>query len=111
MQKTTQKDINNIVWKACDSFRGVMNSSEYKDYILSLLFVKYLSDFYKEKRVELSSKYDGDEARIERALSREKFKLDEKCTFDYLVANKENSELGELINTALDRIEEDNPTK
>ena len=111
MQKTTQKDINNIVWKSCDSFRGVMNSSEYKDYILSLLFVKYLSDFYKEKRVELSSKYDGDEARIERALSREKFKLDEKCTFDYLVANKENSELGELINTALDRIEEDNPTK
>ena len=83
MQKTTQKDINNIVWKSCDSFRGVMNSSEYKDYILSLLFVKYLSDFYKEKRVELSSKYDGDEARIERALSREKFKLDEKCTFDY----------------------------
>ncbi|MGQ4003246.1 type I restriction-modification system subunit M [Francisellaceae bacterium CB52] len=111
MQKTTQKDINNIVWKACDSFRGSMNSSEYKDYVLSLLFVKYLSDFYKEKQTELSQKYSGDASRVERALSREKFKLDEKCTFDYLVANKHNDELGQLINTALDRIEEDNPTK
>ena len=50
MQKTTQDTINNIVWKACDTFRGTMDSSDYKDYILTMLFVKYLSDFYKEKK-------------------------------------------------------------
>jgi len=41
-----------------------------------MLFVKYLSDFYKEKLQELEKKYKGDKKRIERALRREKFKLD-----------------------------------
>ena len=50
MQKTTQKEINQIVWNACDTFRGTLNPDGYKDYILSMLFVKYLSDFYKEKK-------------------------------------------------------------
>lgn len=32
---------------SCDSLRGVMDSSQYKDYILTLLFVKYVSDKFK----------------------------------------------------------------
>ncbi|MBK2095161.1 type I restriction-modification system subunit M [Francisella philomiragia] len=111
MQKTTQKEINQIVWNACDTFRGTLNPDGYKDYILSMLFVKYLSDFYKEKKEQLSERYNGDEKRIERALSREKFTLDDSCTFDYLYANKDKENLGEIINAALDRIEEDNPQK
>ena len=39
-----QDEINDIVWKACDSFRGVMSSDQYKDYILTFLFLKFLSD-------------------------------------------------------------------
>ena len=31
--KLTQQDINRIVWKACDTFRGVLNSNQYKDYV------------------------------------------------------------------------------
>ncbi|AIT08549.1 type I restriction-modification protein subunit M [Candidatus Francisella endociliophora] len=111
MQKTTQKEINQIVWNACDTFRGTLNPDGYKDYILSMLFVKYLSDFYKEKKEQLSQRYNGDEKMIERALSREKFRLDDSCTFDYLLANKDKENLGEIINAALDRIEEDNPQK
>ena len=42
MQKTTQETINNVVWKACDTFRGTMDGSDYKDYVLTMLFVKYL---------------------------------------------------------------------
>lgn len=106
--KTTQSVINNVVWKACDTFRGTMNSSSYKDYILSMLFVKYLSDFYKEKLEQITERYVGDKDRIERALSREKFVLDKTCTFDYLLANKEKDNLGEIINKALEKIEEDN---
>ena len=49
VKKTTRRDIENTLWKACDSFRGKIDSSRYKDYILSMLFVKYLSDYYKEK--------------------------------------------------------------
>ena len=111
MQKTTQETINNIVWKACDTFRGTMDSSEYKDYVLTMLFVKYLSDFYKEKLQELHKKYKGNEERIAKSLKREKFVLDESCTFDYLLKHKEAPNIGEIINKALERIEEDNKEK
>ena len=52
MKMTTRKDIEQALWNACDSFRGKIDSSRYKDYILSMLFVKYLSDVSKERRVE-----------------------------------------------------------
>lgn len=109
--KTTQEVINNVVWRACDTFRGTMDSSQYKDYILSMLFVKYLSDFYQEKLEQISTKYDGDAQRIKRALDREKFILDDSCTFEYLLKNKEADNLGEIINKALARIEGDNAEK
>jgi len=111
MQKTTQETINNIVWRACDTFRGTMDSNEYKDYVLTMLFVKYLSDFYKEKLEGLYEKYKGNQERIAKSLKREKFVLDERCTFDYLLKHKEAPNIGEIINKALERIEEDNKEK
>lgn len=109
--KTTQETINAIVWRACDTFRGTMDSSQYKDYILTMLFVKYLSDFYKEKLEELKAKFGDKSERIEKSLQREKFVLDESCTFETLLRNKEAQNLGELINVVLERIEEDNKEK
>ena len=111
MSKTSQETINGIVWKACDTFRGKMDSSQYKDYVLTMLFVKYLSDFYKEKLEELKAKYGDNQERIQKSLSREKFKLDEKCTFEYLLKQKEAENLGEEINKILEKIEEDNKEK
>lgn len=111
MQKTSQSTINGIVWKACDTFRGKMDSSQYKDYVLTMLFVKYLSDFYNEKVEELQEKHGDNQSRIDKALAREKFKLDEKCTFEYLLQQKESESLGEEINKILERIEEDNKAK
>ena len=109
--KTTQETINSIVWRACDTFRGTMDSSQYKDYILTMLFVKYLSDFYKEKLEELEAKFGDKSERIEKSLQREKFVLDESCTFESLLRNKEAQNLGELVNVVLERIEEDNKEK
>ena len=43
-EEIKQQDINNTAWKACDTFRGVMDATDYKDYILVMLFVKYISD-------------------------------------------------------------------
>ena len=48
MVETKQSKINDVVWKACDTFRGVVNSAQYMEYILVMLFVKYLSDTYKD---------------------------------------------------------------
>ena len=108
---TKQEKINEILWKACDTFRGVINSDQYKDYILVMLFIKYLSDVYKEHLDEYTKKYDGDQQRIQRAMQREKFVLDEKSTFNYLYQNRNAANIGEIINKALTRIEEENKTK
>jgi len=109
--KTNQTTINSILWKACDTFRGTINSDQYKDYILTMLFVKYLSDYYKEKLEEYREKYGDKEDRIQKSLSREKFILDESCTFEHIYKNRNAENLGEIINSALERIEEDNKAK
>jgi len=108
---TTRKNIENTLWKACDSFRGKIDSSRYKDYILSMLFVKYLSDLNKERRAEYSTRFKGDKQRIERAMSRESFVLDEKSSFDYLYKNRTDTKIGQKINVALSAIEEHNGSK
>ena len=46
--KIDQNEINSIAWKACDTFRGVVDPSEYKNYILVFLFIKYISDVWKD---------------------------------------------------------------
>ena len=76
-----------------------------------MLFVKYLSDFYKEKSQDLRDKYGSDEVRIKRALEREKFILDKSCTFEYLFRHKEAENIGEIFNKTLAKIEEDNTEK
>ena len=111
MEKTTQGNINTVLWKGADTFRGTLNSSLYKDYILVMLFVKYLSDVYMEHYEEYAEKYNNDESRIKRALTRERFILDEKSTFDYLYEKRKESNIGERINKALENIEESNKSK
>lgn len=109
--KTNQKDINNIVWKACDTFRGVIDPSQYKDYILTMLFLKYVSDVHKDKFSEYLKKYKGDEERANRAMKHERFVVPEHCSFDYLYEHRNESNVGELINIALNDLEDANREK
>lgn len=107
----TQKEINSIVWKACDTFRGVIDPSQYKDYVLTMLFVKYLSDVWEDKRNIYFEKYKGDEQRIERALKNERFQVPENATFDYLFEKRNEANIGELIDIALTELEDANRAK
>src|SRR6266576_6356907 len=107
----TKSEIENIVWRACDTFRGAIDPSEYKNYILTMLFLKYLSDLAKDKREEFMRRYNGDVERVERAMSRERFVMPEDCDFDYLVSKRDTANIGELINVALEKIEDENKTK
>lgn len=109
--ETRQETINSTLWKACDTFRGKIDSSTYKDFILTMLFIKYLSDTYKEKLQEYKEKYKGDQVRVERAMQRESFILKDDCTFDYLYEKRNESNIGEIINKVLEQIEEENKTK
>ncbi|WP_299819456.1 type I restriction-modification system subunit M [uncultured Pontibacter sp.] len=110
-RKITQQEINNIVWKACDTFRGVIDPSQYKDYILTMLFIKYVSDVHKDKFGKYLEKYEGDKERAERAMRHERFVVPEHCTFEFLYEHRNENNIGELINIALNDLEEANREK
>lgn len=107
----SRDEINNAVWRACDTFRGTIDPAEYKNYILTMLFLKYLSDRRKDRLADYAKKYAGDKQRIERAMSRERFVVPEECDFDHLYAKRDAPNIGELINIVLERIEEENKSK
>ena len=126
MAQIDQKDINNAAWAACDTFRGVVDPAQYKDYILVMLFVKYISDVWKDHYENYRKQYGDDETRIRRKLERERFVLpmaeikkpDSQNTEETFLADfyslyerRNANNIGELINIVLDAIEECNKIK
>ena len=111
IKKLSQQEVNATLWRACDTFRGKIDSSVYKDYVLVMLFIKYVSDMYKEHRQEMMEKYDNDLEMVDRQMRYERFVLDEKSTFDYIYDKRNQPNVGEIINMALEHVEEENKTK
>jgi type I restriction enzyme M protein len=109
--RVSQTEINDIAWRACDTFRGTLDPAQYKDYILVMLFIKYMSDLWKDKREQYETRYQGDAQRVERALARERFVVPPEADFDYLYAKRRESNIGELINIVLEKIEDANKAK
>jgi len=110
-KKTTQADINNAVWKACDTFRGSIDPSVYKDYVLTMLFIKYLSDVHDDKYAKYLEKYNGEVERAKRAMQHERFVVPEQSHFRFLLESRNEGNIGELINIALTDLEEANREK
>lgn len=48
-----KSDLYSTLWKSCDELRGGMDASQYKDYVLTILFIKYVSDKYYGKEYAL----------------------------------------------------------
>jgi len=107
----SQDEINGILWRACDSFRGTVDATEYKDYILTMLFVKFVSDAWKDHYEKLQKQFGKDDERIRRKLERERFVLPAKSTFDFIYSKREAANLGEVINIALENLELQNKAK
>lgn len=107
----TQQQINQTAWAACDTFRGVVDAGQYKDYILVMLFLKYISDLWNDHLETYRQQFGGDESRILRRLERERFVLPEGASFYDLYAKRNEANIGELINIALEQIEDTNRTK
>ena len=107
----SQDEINAILWKACDTFRGTVDPSEYKNYILVMLFVKYISDVWLDHYEQYRQRYGDDETRLRRRMEREKFKLPEGTDFYAIYKQRNENNLGEIIDMALAAIEEANVEK
>lgn len=109
--KVNQKDINDELWKCCDLFRGNISANVYKDYILVMLFVKYLSDIYESKEDALKIKFKGDSKKVNSLMARERFLIPKGTHFKDLYAKKDEDNIGEIIQNALSKIEKSNIEK
>src|SRR5262249_13034780 len=105
------EEINAVAWKACDTFRGVVDPSEYKNYILVFLFFKYISDVWTDRVEQYHLEYKGDEERIRRRLGRERFIVPEGSAFDTVYRRRQEPNSGEIIDAALSSVEEANKAK
>ncbi|QZA82566.1 type I restriction-modification system subunit M [Deefgea piscis] len=87
-----KSELYSSLWKSCDELRGGMDASQYKDYILVLLFVKYVSDKYAGQRDSLIEIPTGG-------------------SFADMVALKGDKEIGEKINIIIAALAEANELK
>ncbi|MDL2316086.1 type I restriction-modification system subunit M [Desulfovibrio sp. OttesenSCG-928-A18] len=106
-----QDDVNKAVWRACDTFRGTISSEIYKDYVLTMLFLKYLSDVWQDAYDGYKAQFSGDEAMIESMLRTERFVLPAGSSFYALYERRFEPGNGERIDKALHAIEEANIAK
>lgn len=57
---STMKELKDTLWKAADKLRGSMDASQYKDIILGLVFLKYVSDAFEERRAQIATELEAD---------------------------------------------------
>ncbi|KAB8198606.1 type I restriction-modification system subunit M [Lysobacter maris] len=104
----TQDTINAAVWSACDTFRGTVDPSIYKDYVLTMLFLKYVSDVWQDHYDEYKVQYGDHPELIEEMLKNERFVLPASANFYALHEKRHQPGNGERIDKALHAIEDAN---
>lgn len=119
-----QQDLKKTLWAAADKLRSSMDAAEYKHIVLGLIFLKYISDAFDERRAELAAAF-ADEANDlylpdanDRALAAEErdyytmvncFWVPGPARWETIRANAKQADIGTRIDLALDAIEADNP--
>lgn len=106
-----QDSINAAVWNACDTFRGTVDPSIYKDYVLTMLFLKYISDVWQDHYDRYKIEHGDHPALIEELLKNERFVLPRSANFYALHEARHQPGNGERIDKALHAIEEANLAK
>lgn len=111
MIKITQQELNKKLYAAADSSRVQLDGGVYKDYVLTMLFFKYLSDLSKKQEQKYKERFGDDKKRIAEKMKLDRFYLPPKSSFDYIYSIQEQDNIGEEMNKVLHRIEEENRTK
>ena len=119
---STMKELKDTLWKAADKLRGSMDASQYKDVILGLIFLKYVSDAFDERRDQIAEELRADgfsEEKLEpllddvdEYLGAGVFWIPAEARWQYLADNAKSPRgtIGSLIDDAMDLIMESNPS-
>ena len=110
-EKINQESINKALWNACDTFRGTISADTYKDFILTMLFLKYISDVWQDHYDGYKAEYGDEPELIEEMMKNERFVLPKAASFYTLFEQRHEPGNGERIDQALHAIEEANGTK
>ncbi len=124
--KDTHHDLNfeKELWAAADKLRGNIDVSEYKNIVLGLLFLKYISDAFYKRREELEALtrdpknedfyVKDDKARSQILETKDFYKsvgvfyVPEKSRWEYLQTKTMQSDIGQVLDKAMEHIEDDN---
>lgn len=98
------------LWDAADKMRGAVPVSSYKFIILGLIFLKYISDAFEDKYQEVKNEGYGLEEDRESYIADNIFYVPEIARWNYLNSKSKDSNIGQIIDEALDAIEKENPS-
>lgn len=115
---STAKEIQDILWKAADKLRGSIDAAQYKEFVLGLIFLKYISDAFEERRTELAKELAEDgiaEDRLEEFLEdRDEYSgahvfwVPETARWSWIAANGKSQGVGKLLDDAMDAVMREN---
>lgn len=111
-KKDTEKSkaIEETLWQSCDKLRGSVDPAEYKHVVLGLIFLKFASDKFEERKAEIIA--EGKEKYVEMKdfyNMKNVFFLEEISRWSYISKNAKQDDLALKIDTALHTIEKNNP--
>lgn len=98
------------LWQMADRLRGSMDSGEYKNVVLGLLFLKYVSDAFKELYEQLKADEWADEEDRDEYAAENIFFVPQEARWSFIKDNAKKPEIGQLIDQAMIAIEKENPS-
>lgn len=108
MKEEDLKDLEKKLWESADKMRGAVPVSSYKFIILGLIFLKYISDSFEEKYQALINEGYGLEEDRDAYLMDNVFYVPSKARWEYLNVHSKDSNIGQVIDEALEEIEKEN---
>ena len=98
------------LWQAANALRGNMDAAEYKHVVLGIVFLKYISDAFKERKAQLEAERYADPEDPDEYAARDVFWVPSKARWEHLQAQSKQTSIGRDVDDAMTAIEQDNST-
>lgn len=109
--KSNELGIEDKLWEAAEKLRGSMDASLYRNVVLGLIFLKYVSDTFEELHAQLlASDYPEDAEERDSYTAENVFWLPAESRWSVIAAAAKTPEIGTIIDTAMTAIERENPS-